>query len=390
MKIILYLITFYLIFDIIKENKYEEEKKEIRLQKNESFSKQNNKSLLDIRKEIEEKRKKNENKLNEINQIKILKNIKLNYNERKKMLEQYYKTKASLINNRETIFLNDIFDNEDKKLYNSSFDFLSMSHNENVSIKGMNLHKNKPDELKIGKSEITFNRINKKENTNLNRKESLFNFGNLDEKNSDNSLFLVGNSKNQQNKNTILSTSNSYSYLYNNNEKNDKIKNSNEVLLFGNPNNLSNTIYLNINDEKPKSLFNIEQKNENSNGLLNINSTNSSKGIAFPNNINDNNNEINNKINDGNELNENKKISLNTNQLFPVKKEENDKNTNLFGINENKNSIFGTNDNKNSIFGTNDNNKSLFEKSQDKNTEKKKFYLRIMIIQILIFLIIQK
>ena len=125
MKIILYLITFYLIFDIIKENKYEEEKKEIRLQKNESFSKQNNKSLLDIRKEIEEKRKKNENKLNEINQIKILKNIKLNYNERKKMLEQYYKTKASLINNRETIFLNDIFDNEDKKLYNSSFDFLS-------------------------------------------------------------------------------------------------------------------------------------------------------------------------------------------------------------------------------------------------------------------------
>ena len=136
---------------------------------------------------------------------------------------------------------------------------------------------------------------------------------------------MVGNSKNQQNKNTILSTSNSYSYLYNNNEKNDKIKNSN-VLLFGNPNNLSNTIYLNINDEKPKSLFNIEQKNENSNGLLNINSTNSSKGIAFPNNINDNNNEINNKINDGNELNENKKISLNTNQLFPVKKDENDKN----------------------------------------------------------------
>ena len=159
---------------------------------------------------------------------------------------------------------------------------------------------------------------------------------------------------------------------------------------FGNPINLSNSIYLNINDEKPKSLFNIEQKNENSNGLLNINSTNSSKGIAFPNNINDNNNEINNKINDGNELNENKKISLNTNQLFPVKKEENDKNTNLFGINDNKNSIFGTNDNKNSIFGTNDNNKSLFEKSQDKNTEKKKFYLRIMIIQILIFLIIQK
>ena len=135
-----------------------------------------------------------------------------------------------------------------------------MSHNENVSIKGMNLHKNKPDELKIGKSEITFNRNYKKDNTNLNRKESLFNFGNLDEKNSDNSLFLVGNSKNQQNKNTILSTSNSYSYLYNNNEKNDKIKNSN-VLLFGNPNNLSNTIYLNINDEKQKSLFN--KKNEN-------------------------------------------------------------------------------------------------------------------------------
>ena len=169
---------------------------------------------MDIRKEIEEKRKKNENKLNEINQIKILKNAKLNYHERKKMLEQYYKTKASLINNRETIFLNDIFDNDDKKLYSSSFDFLSMSHNENVSIKGMNLHKINPDELKIGKSEISFDRIYKKENTNLNRKESLFNFGNLDEKNSDNSLFLVGNSKNQQNKNTILSTSNSYSYLY--------------------------------------------------------------------------------------------------------------------------------------------------------------------------------
>ena len=172
-------------------------------------------------------------------------------------------------------------------------------------------------------------------------------------------IHYFGNSKNQQNKNTILSTSNSYSYLYNNNEKNDKIKNSNEVLLFGNPNNLSNTIYLNINDEKPKSLFN--KKNENSNGLLNINSTNSSKGIAFPDNINDNNNEINNKINDGNELNENKKISLNTNQLFPVKKEENNKNTNLFG----------TNNNNKSLFGINDNNKSLFEKFKDKNTEKK-------------------
>ena len=193
------------------------------------------------------------------------------------MLEQYYKTKASLINNRETIFLNDIFDNDDKKLYSSSFDFLSMSHNENVSIKGMNLHKINPDELKIGKSEISFDRIYKKENTNLNRKESLFNFGNLDEKNSDNSLFLVGNSKNQQNKNSILSTSNSYSYFYNNNDKNDKIKNSNESLLFGNHNKLSNTIYFNINDEKPKSLFNIEEKNENSKGLFNINISNLNK-----------------------------------------------------------------------------------------------------------------
>ena len=71
---------------------------------------------------------------------------------------------------------------------------------------------------------------------------------------------MIENSKNQQNINTILSTSNSYSYLYNNNEKNDKIKNSNEVLLFGNPNNLSNTIYLNINDEKPKSY--LIKKNE--------------------------------------------------------------------------------------------------------------------------------
>ena len=33
-------------------------KKKIKLQKSESFSKQNNKSLLDIRKEIEEKKKK--------------------------------------------------------------------------------------------------------------------------------------------------------------------------------------------------------------------------------------------------------------------------------------------------------------------------------------------
>ncbi len=82
----------------------------------------------------------------------------------KKCFNNIIKLKAFLINNRETIFLKDIFDNEDKKLYNSSFDFLSMSHNENVSIKGMNLYKNKPDEFKIGKSAITFNRINKKEN----------------------------------------------------------------------------------------------------------------------------------------------------------------------------------------------------------------------------------
>ena len=59
----------------------------------------------------------------------------------KKCLNNIIKLKGFLINNRETIFLNDIFENEDKKLYNSSFDFLSMSHNENVSIKGMNLYK---------------------------------------------------------------------------------------------------------------------------------------------------------------------------------------------------------------------------------------------------------
>jgi hypothetical protein len=244
-----------------------------------------------------------------------------------------------------------------------------MSHNENVSIISI-----------IGKFEITFNRINKKKNTNLNRKESLFNFGNLDEKNSDNSLFLVGNSKNQQNKNTILSTSNSYSYLYNNNEKNDKIKNSNEVLLFGNPNNLSNTIYLNINDEKPKSLFNIEQKNENSNGLLNINSTNSSNGIAFPDNINDNNNEINNKIKDGNELNENKKISLNIINYFQLKKKKMIKI--LIYL---KQKIIKIQYLEQMIII------NLYLKNlKIKTQKKKKFYLRIMIIQILIFLIIQK
>ena len=59
----------------------------------------------------------------------------------KKCLNNIIKLKGFLINNRETIFLKDIFDNEDKKLYNSSFDFLSMIHNENVSIKGMNLYK---------------------------------------------------------------------------------------------------------------------------------------------------------------------------------------------------------------------------------------------------------
>jgi hypothetical protein len=67
----------------------------------------------------------------------------------KKCLNNIIKLKAFLINNRETIFLKDIFDNEDKKLYNSSFDFLSMIHNENVSIKGMNLYKNKRNELKL-------------------------------------------------------------------------------------------------------------------------------------------------------------------------------------------------------------------------------------------------
>ena len=50
---------------------------------------------------------------------------------------------------------------------------------------------------------------------------------------------------------------------------------------FGNPINLSNSIYLNINDEKPKSLFNIEQKNENQMDYLILIQQIQEKGLLF-------------------------------------------------------------------------------------------------------------
>ena len=320
--------------------KFESEKEknnEIKIQKKE-FTGLNNKLLHDIRKEIEEKRIRNENKLNEINQKKIFKNIKLNYEERKRMIEQYYKTKASLINNRQTIFLNDILDSTNNNLNNSSFDFLCLSHNENVSIQGTSKKKNKLNDLKVGKSEITFEKIHKPENNILTKKESLFNFGNLDEKYSDNSLFLVGNSKNQQNKKKIFLTSNPYS-------------------MFNNINQKDNKNYLH-QEEKPKSLFGDDLKNDK-------------KIFLFYDKSNDLNTKKKNfNLFQNNESKINKDESLfsgnnsyNKNQIFNSSNTEN--NESLFGnVKLNKKSLF--NDNKTSLFENNDNDNTLFGKSKNK------------------------
>ena len=320
--------------------KFESEKEkinEIKIQKKE-FTGLNNKLLHDIRKEIEEKRIRNENKLNEINQKKIFKNIKLNYEERKRMIEQYYKTKASLINNRQTIFLNDILDSTNNNLNNSSFDFLCLSHNENVSIQGTSKKKNKLNDLKVGKSEITFEKIHKPENNILTKKESLFNFGNLDEKYSDNSLFLVGNSKNQQNKKKIFLTSNPYS-------------------IFNNINQKDNKNYLH-QEEKPKSLFGDDLKNDK-------------KIFLFYDKSNDLNTKKKNfNLFQNNESKINKDESLfsgnnsyNKNQIFNSSNTE--KKESLFGnVKLNKKSLF--NDNKTSLFENNDNDNTLFGKSKNK------------------------
>ena len=321
--------------------KFESEKEkinEIKIQKKE-FTGLNNKLLHDIRKEIEEKRIRNENKLNEINQKKIFKNIKLNYEERKRMIEQYYKTKASLINNRQTIFLNDILDSTNNNLNNSSFDFLCLSHNENVSIQGTSKKKNKLNDLKVGKSEITFEKIHKPENNILTKKESLFNFGNLDEKYSDNSLFLVGNSKNQQNKKKIFLTSNPYS-------------------MFNNINQKDNKNYLH-QEEKPKSLFGDDLKNDNKNKFLfdvkssDLN-TKKTNFTLFQNNES--------KINKDESLFSGNN-SYNKNQIFNSSNTE--KKESLFGnVKLNKKSLF--NDNKTSLFENNDNENTLFGKSKNK------------------------
>ena len=321
--------------------KFESEKEknnEIKIQKKE-FSGLNNKLLHDIRKEIEEKRIRNENKLNEINQKKIFKNIKLNYEERKRMIEQYYKTKASLINNRQTIFLNDILDSTNNNLNNSSFDFLCLSHNENVSIQGTSKKKNKLNDLKVGKSEITFEKIHKPENNILTKKESLFNFGNLDEKYSDNSLFLVGNSKNQQNKKKLFLTSNPYS-------------------MFNNINQKDNKNYLH-QEEKPKSLFGDDLKNDNKNKFLfdvkssDLN-TKKTNFTLFQNNES--------KINKDESLFSGNN-SYNKNQIFNSSNTENKES--LFGnVKLNKKSLF--NDNKTSLFENNDNENTLFGKSKNK------------------------
>ena len=321
--------------------KFESEKEknnEIKIQKKE-FSGLNNKLLHDIRKEIEEKRIRNENKLNEINQKKIFKNIKLNYEERKRMIEQYYKTKASLINNRQTIFLNDILDSTNNNLNNSSFDFLCLSHNENVSIQGTSKKKNKLNDLKVGKSEITFEKIHKPENNILTKKESLFNFGNLDEKYSDNSLFLVGNSKNQQNKKKLFLTSNPYS-------------------MFNNINQKDNKNYLH-QEEKPKSLFGDDLKNDNKNKFLfdvkssDLN-TKKTNFTLFQNNES--------KINKDESLFSGNN-SYNKNQIFNSSNTE--KKESLFGnVKLNKKSLF--NDNKTSLFENNDNENTLFGKSKNK------------------------
>ncbi len=319
--------------------KFESEKEknnEIKIQKKE-FSGLNNKLLHEIRKEIEEKRIRNENKLNEINQKKIFKNIKLNYEERKRMIEQYYKTKASLINNRQTIFLNDILDSTNNNLNNSSFDFLCLSHNENVSIQGTSKKKNKLNDLKVGKSEITFEKIHKPENNILTKKESLFNFGNLDEKYSDNSLFLVGNSKNQQNKKKIFLTSNSYSMFNNINQKDNKNFHQ---------------------EEKPKSLFGDDLKNYNKNNFLfDVKSSDLNTKKTNVNLFQNNESKINKDefLFSGNN-------SFNKNQIFNSSNTGN--NESLFGdVKLNEKSLF--NDNKTSLFENNDNENKLFGKSKN-------------------------
>jgi hypothetical protein len=330
----------------------------------------NNKSLEEIRKEIELKRKINENKINEMNQNSILKNIKLDYEEKKKTLEKYYNEKLPKNNKNEIIFINDFFDNKKLKTSNSSFDFLSLSHNEKVSINGNK--NNKLNEFSINRSELSFESQNETEKNNI--KSSLFSFDNLEKKKTDNSVFLVGKSKNQQNniprifpneKITLLNNVNT-NINKKNNEKITKDENFNINIkgesIFINNNSMIND---SIPEKEENDFFSQEKKNENENKE---NNENNEKSI-FSSNIPLQPNKIEKK--------EEKKISeevdkqknlflLNKKEKKEEKKEEEKKENENTGNEKKENKSLFQNENI-SIFNLNNNEKK--EEKSDKNKE---------------------
>ena len=184
-----------------------------------------NKSLSEIELEIERKRKMNEESLQKLNENSLLKRKEQNYEERKKILENYYKEKVN--KQKKNISVYDLFD---FKKDNSIFDNLAFSHEERIMLKGK---EKKEISLKINKNNeivITGNDTKKPApSTNEQKNNSIFKFSNLnnkDEKKKED-IFLYGKSKKEEEKDN-----NSFS-LFGDNNKPNLFGDNNKPNLFG-------------------------------------------------------------------------------------------------------------------------------------------------------------
>lgn len=180
------------------------------------------KSLNDLSLEIQKKKKDNEEKIKKISESSLMKKANTEYEERKKILENYYKKKES---QQKNVSIYNFFNNND----NSCFDNLHFIHNEKIMLKGIE----KPKEsLKINKNnQITISGTEtKKDNYSVEKKkDNLFTFKNLENKNEEKkeSIFLYGKKEEKE------------------------IKEPPSTSLFGN----------NINKDNSKPLFGVDNKN---------------------------------------------------------------------------------------------------------------------------------
>ena len=244
----------------------------------------NRKSLNELSLEIQRKKKDNEETIKKISENSLIKKVNTEYEERKKILENYYKKKESLKSQQKNVSIYNFFNNND----NSCFDNLHFIHNEKIMLKGIE----KPKEsLKINKNnQITISGTEtKKDNHSIEKKkENLFTFKNLDNKDEEKkeSIFLYGKKEEKEikeSRSTSLFGSNfnkdstKLQFAVDNKKEEDKSEKKN---LFGFTQENKGSLFdksNNIQEKKPSLFGELTKESKETKGLFGFISPNESK-----------------------------------------------------------------------------------------------------------------